>query len=195
MSQTTRVKLLSAAEKVLLREGVNMLTVRHIGEVSGLNPTLITYHFGSVARLLAELCELNMGAMREGWRALEDRTATDAMTVDEVLRLWLAPLLAPASSERSGRALVVLDEIASHGDEQLRANINNAMRDVAILVREILAPKLPHLDEAELGRRLRFIAGAALGPPPRGRIDGAWAPSAEEALNSICRFAAQALAA
>ncbi|BBC72453.1 conserved hypothetical protein [Altererythrobacter sp. B11] len=191
MSQPTRLRLLAAAEQVILREGVTALTVRRVGEVSGLNPTLVTYHFGSVAGLLGELCECNLGPMREAWAAL-DQPEAEEFDTDELLRIWLGPLLAPAAFDRQGRALVVLDEIAAHGAPEPREAVWGEMAGVATRVHRLLAPRLPWLAAEETAARLRYIAGAALGPPPR-RTQGADAAAQARELERLCRFAGAAL--
>lgn len=184
MSQPTSTRLLAAAEQVLLSVGVTGLTVRRVGEVSGLNPALITYHFGTMARLLDQLCEHNLVPMRAAWQGLDGSAWADP---HDLLRRWLGPLLAPAAFTPQGRALVVLDEIASHGEDALRDRLFAEMAGVARRVRLSLAPHLPHLGDAELAGRMRFIAGAALGPPPRSRAPAAAAGEAE--LDALCRFA------
>src|SRR5690606_7336781 len=87
--------------------------------------------------------------------------------LDEVLRLWLAPMLHPAAFTPTGRALAVLDEIAAHGELGLRTRVLGEMEAFSVRLRAVLAPLLPGLSEHELRARLRFIAGAVLGPPPR----------------------------
>lgn len=159
----TRVRLLEAAERILIEQGVHALTVRRIGDVSGLNCTLVTYHFGSVAGLLGELARCNLDPMLTDWDAL----ATCPATVDAVIDAWLRPLLRPAAFHPEGRALLVLDEVAAHGSGGLDQEVLSAMIAVSERVRHALAPLLPQLDEVTLRARLRFIAGAALGPPPR----------------------------
>lgn len=186
--QTTRLKLLAAAEQVILAEGLTALTVRRVGEVSGQNPTLITYHFGTMGKLLDELCELNLTPMLDVWVDMDGRATTDPRGL---LRSWLAPLLAPAAFVPHGRALVVLDEIASHGDEAMRNRLFTEMAGVAQRVRRSLAPHLPQLSDAELQARLRYIAGAALGPPPRSRSLESADRLAE--LDALARFAAAGL--
>lgn len=196
MPQPTSTKLLAAAEQVLLSAGVTGLTVRRVGEVSGLNPTLITYHFGTVAGLLDQLCEYNLAPMRAGWQGLDGGPAADPRAV---LRLWLAPLLAPAAFTPQGRALVVLDEIARHGEATLRERLFAEMAGVARRLRRSLAPHVTHLDDTELAARIRFIAGAALGPPPRSRapdsVGGVAGGNAggDAQLDALCRFAVSGL--
>lgn len=195
MQADTRTRLLEAAERVLIEEGVLALTMRRVGDVSGLNPTLITYHFGTVAMLLANLRDHNMGPMLEAWACLEDPIPTGADPLDTLLARWLAPLLAPACFTPSGRALVVLDEIAAHGEGETAAQLVDTMSAVAHRFANLLMPYLPDLSRIELRWRLRFLAGAALGPPPRTRLgpderDPGMGP---DALAALIRFARAAL--
>jgi hypothetical protein len=96
----------------------------------------------------------------------------------------------PAAFNPDGRALIVLDEIAAHGSDELSEEVLAAMIRISFTVKGALTPHLPHLDEATLQARLRFIAGAALGPPPR-------IPAAESAnwvdLTQLIDFAEAAL--
>jgi len=194
MSGTTRDKLLAAAEKLLIEEGVHALTVRRVGEVSGLNPTLITYHFGSVSGLLQDLLQCNLVPMLQAWEWLSSDEAAEA-DVTTVLTRWLAPLQSPAAFHPTGRALIVLDEIAAHGNRALSEDLVVRMTGIGIRVTGVLAPHLPHLTREELRERLRLIAGAALGPPPRARLTapGDTAAAHEESVRQLVRFASAAL--
>ena len=170
-SDPTRDRLLQAAERILLDHGASALTVRRIGAVAGLNGTLVTYHFGSMAQLEGELARRNLQPMETAWQQLE-QVPDD---IEAIVRAWLLPLLLPAAFHADGRALPVLDELAAHARKELREDMMRAMRAVAIRVTARLQPLLPDMTSATLAARLRFIAGAALGPPPRGQpsqIDG-----------------------
>ncbi len=192
MEDTTRNRLLQAAERILVEQAVQALTVRHVGKVAELNATLVTYHFGGVSQLLAELCECNLALLRQGWHALDRFAETPASGTEPVLNAWLAPLCAPAAFNPQGRALIVLDEIAAHGPSEVSARLMDEMVGVARRVQEALAPLLPHLTAVELRARLRFIAGAALGPPPRVPDGGAGHP-ALDSLRYLLPFAQAAL--
>jgi AcrR family transcriptional regulator len=169
MSEDTKTRLLEAAEKILILEGVHALTIRHVGTVSGLNSTLITYHFGGISGLLAELCRRNLEPIIAEWQPLGVAGAHED-TLGGVLGAWLGPLIRPAAFTPGGRALVVLDEIAAHGDDALSAELLTAMLAISDRVRAGLGPFLPHLSPEELRARVRFISAAALGPPPRARV-------------------------
>ncbi len=196
MSEETKTGLLEAAERILLEEGVHALTVRRVGAVSGLNGTLVTYYFGTVSGLLEELCRRNLEPMLLEWRSLGAKTSP-ALILRQILAAWLAPLIRPSAFVAGGRSIVVLDEIASHGDDSLRAQLLEAMVDVGSRVQIALHPLLPHLDPVELRARVRFISAAALGPPPRVHSLGDVTVEGQpiDGLNYLIAFAEGALLA
>lgn len=165
----TRIGLLEAAERIILEEGIQALTVRRVGAVSGLNPTLVTYHFGAMGNLLAELCRLNLEPMLADWEAVKARDAGFS-SLREVLEAWMTPLLRPAAFTSNGRAIIVLDEIAAHGDEDISHRLLAPMRDMSARVQSALRPYVSHLSQRELRARVRFLSAATLGPPPRARV-------------------------
>ncbi len=168
MSEDTRLRLLAAAEEILIKHGISALTVRRVGQVSGLNPTLITYHFKTMANLLSELLQANLAPMQVEWERLPN--LDEYRPVDDILEIWLKPLMRPAAYNPDGRALCVLDEIAAHGDNEMSQSILQEMRALSLRMEEILRPHIEGLPGRELRARLRFISGAVLGPPPRTPI-------------------------
>jgi AcrR family transcriptional regulator len=166
---STRECLLAAAEEIIVFRGVNALSVRKIGDAAGLNPTLVTYHFGSLFDLLDELCSLNLDPILGDWHQVDAHPA-GSRSLDEVLHSWLGPMLRPACFTPGGRAFVVLDELAAHGEAALKDRVLRAMEAFALRLRVVLGPLLPHLAEDVLRARLRFISGAAMGPPPRVHV-------------------------
>lgn len=195
MQGDTRSKLLQAAERILIEDGVRGLTTRRVGEVSGLNPTLITYHFGTVAALLGQLLDDNLAPMLRERNLIRDPVPDGEDALETKIRRWLAPLLAPAAYNPRGRMLVVLDEIAAHGEPDVSARLMNQMAELAQIVFLELQPLVPGLAPDELRARMRFVGGAALGPPPRSRLslDQDDPKMGEEALNTLARFARASL--
>ena len=182
----TRAKLLAAAEQILVLRGITGLSVRKVGDMAGLNPTLVTYHFGSLGRMLEELRDRNMAPILAAWEGLDQLDDLDA-----ILRGWIGPLLSPAAFTEGGRALVVIDEIAAHAEGDLGAGVLAAMLEFTRGLHALLVPHCPALGDAELRVRLRFISAAALGPPPRGR--GMAGVEVADELAYLVRFAHAAL--
>lgn len=167
-SSETRQRLLAAAEQILIDEGITGISVRKVGDLAGVNATLVTYHFKSIANLLEELCRLNLQPILDGWQVIDD-PEDGPQDLDGILRAWLEPMLNPAACGNAGRALVVLDEIAAHGDDDAKQTVLVAMTGFSQRLRQALLPLLPSLETEELRVRLRLISGAVLGPPPRSR--------------------------
>ncbi len=185
--------LLSAAERILLQKGVNALSVRKVGDAAGLNPALVTYHFKSILKLLDELCSLNLDPILAEWQSIGPGSKA-GIGLDDVLRAWLGPMLRPAAMTASGRALIVIDEIASHGEPALSDKVLGAMEEFSPRLRSAVAPFVQHLSAHELRARLRFISAAVLGPPPRnhvGQVRGE-GPALDD-LDHLLRFARAAL--
>ncbi len=159
---TTSERLLAAAERILVERGVTGLSVRKVGDLAGVNPTLVTYHFKTIENLLVELAHRNLDPILADWQAI-----APGMTLDEVLRTWLQPMQRVACFTPDGRALWVLDELAAHGEGVPRQLVTTAMLDFSTVLQAAVQPHCPNLGADELRARLRFIAGAALGPPPR----------------------------
>lgn len=189
----TQLALLAAAEKILVEKGVSALSVRRIGQAAQLHPALVSYHFGSLHGLLDELCTLNLDPILRGWRELELQDAS-FQNLDEILRLWLTPMLQPSFFTPHGRALVVLDEIAAHGDSELQAKLLNEMDRFTRRLCSIIYPLLPDLNPQARAARLRFISAATLGPPPRTKFvsDGSSDAPLDE-LSHLLAFAKAAL--
>lgn len=191
MQVDTRSRLLQAAERILIEDGVRGLTTRRVGDLAGLNPTLITYHFGTVAALLGQLLDDNLAPMLRDLARIGDPVPASEDMLDTKIRRWLAPFLAPAAYNPRGRMLVVLDEIAAHGEAEVSARLMTLMGEVADNVIAQLQPLLPDLAPEELRTRMRFIGGAALGPPPRSRLslDQDDPKMGDAALDALVRFA------
>jgi len=186
----TKSRLLAAAELIVVEKGITGLSVRKVGQKAGLNPALVTYHFGGIAGLLEELCTCNLDPLVAAWADLPGPDAD----LETLLRSWLAPLLAPAAFTPEGRALVVLDEIASHGDGALGPRVIEQMESFSHRLNAAFAQHCLHLDEIDLRRRLRFIAAAPLGPPPRGHRAPRLADGTTlDGLDELVQFAAAAL--
>ena len=186
----TRERLLAAAEQIVVMHGVTGLSVRKVGEQAGVNPTLVTYHFKTIENLLTKLAQQNLDPILAEW----DLIAV-GMDFHEILLRWLEPMSTAARFTDGGRALVVVDELAAHGEGAPRNLVLASMETFVLRLRESIAPHCPHLSAHELRARLRFISGAALGPPPR--THGAHSPPDRRALDDpayLIAFARAALA-
>lgn len=176
----TRTRLLRAAERLIITEGVTALTVRRIATEAESNSALIRYYFGTTDGLLAELARLNAAPMV----AEIERRLAHARTLDQILEAHLRPLWREAAFSPGERALVVLDEILRHGDAALRQRLFDWFAPPVAAATTALAACLPGLDPATIAWRLRFLSAAALDIPSRASsrvLTGAAADPAGEA--------------
>jgi AcrR family transcriptional regulator len=164
----TRTRLLRAAEWVIVHEGVHALTIRRVAAEAGANSALIGYHFGSVGGLLAELARLNAEPILTGQREGFERAVAGGGGLDDLLDAFLRPLWSGAALNPDERALVVVDEIVTRAEPQLREEVWAWFAETAGPFYGPLADLLPELGPDMLRWRLRFLSASALDLPPRG---------------------------
>jgi AcrR family transcriptional regulator len=183
----TRRRLLQASELLIVREGVHALTIRRIAAAANANSALIGYHFGGVAGLLSELARLNSQAiLAEQTRRFDEAQAEP--TVERLLEAFLRPLWREAALNPGERALVVVDEIVSRAEPELRRQVWAWFAEAARPFHAALLALLPELGAEALRLRLRFLSAAALDMPPRSSRS-ALAPPEDEAGGEAARFA------
>jgi AcrR family transcriptional regulator len=174
----TRLRLLKASELLIVREGVHALTIRRIAAAANANSALIGYHFGGVDGLLSELARLNGEAiLTEQARRFAEARARPS--VERLLEAFLRPLWREAALNPGERALVVVDEIVSRAEPELRRQVWTRFAEAAAPFHDALASLLPALAPDQLRWRLRFLSAAALDMPPRS-ARGALAPPEED---------------
>jgi len=165
MAQETRTRLLAAAERLIIDEGLNAISIRRIAAETGLNSALTRYYFGSVDGLLLQLAETNLRPMLAAWA----EPLAPGADVREVLRRYLAPMWLPACHCPGERALVLIDELVAHGDEALRDSMVAPLLGPFERTIAALAGHLPGLAHDDIAARLSFASAGALGMPPRSR--------------------------
>jgi AcrR family transcriptional regulator len=168
--ESSRTKLLRAAEQRIVKHGAHSLTIRLIEADAGVNSSLIGYYFGGVEGLLTELYQMNFDLMlAERTRLLAAAFAGGRTpSAEEILEAFLRSLWHEAAHCKGERALAVIHEIFSSAPEALRLLAHEAMRGAFKPVAEALKHSLPHLDEATLLWRLSCLSGAMVTITPRG---------------------------
>jgi AcrR family transcriptional regulator len=160
----TRDQLLAATEQIVLREGARAVSVRRIAAVSDMNSALISYHFGGLDPLLAQLLERNVDAicdsratMEQAARAIRGKTRRlEALIIAHLDPLWRTTAIWHPDAARA----VVREVMPMLKRPLLKrsvARINNSVEQSALLMSGLL----PHLTRNTLLVRLRLLAGAA----------------------------------
>lgn len=170
MSETGR-RLREAAEDLLLEKGQAETTLRDITERAGANVASVSYHFGSKDALFAEVFATVLNEATERQRSRFEALA-DAASLEEVVRVWLAPGL-PGVPQDTREAK--LWAIISRGMTERAPGLLQQTEAIGPLVEqhliERLAACLPHLSREELMLRhaatlaaTAALAGLDLGP-------------------------------
>lgn len=89
-SASTRERLLAAAERLLLTERYDEVSVRGICAAAGANPAAVHYHFGSKEALVAELIEDRLGAL---WDSRLTMLAAQRAAVTDVVDAVIEPFV------------------------------------------------------------------------------------------------------
>ena len=167
-SLSTPERLLAAAERIVVHEGVHALTVRGIADAAGVNSALVRYHFGDVDGLLRDL------ALRNAARIADARTGMlDALERERkaafpaVVDALVVPLFASAAMTPGFRAIVVLDEMFSRAADSIHEQIWSLFAEGVDRVTRMLSACQPEVDAVALAWRIRFVTAAALDIPPR----------------------------
>ncbi|GGN86876.1 TetR/AcrR family transcriptional regulator [Nocardia rhizosphaerihabitans] len=83
---TTRERLLTAAESLLLETGYERVSIRAVCAAAEVNPAAVHYHFGSKEALVAALLQSRLGPLWESsMEGLEGRGASVAECVSGVI--------------------------------------------------------------------------------------------------------------
>ncbi|WP_433635211.1 TetR family transcriptional regulator [Nocardia sp. CA-120079] len=91
LSTGTRVRLLAAAERLLLTERYDDVSVRAICAEAGANPAAVHYHFGSKDALVAALLEDRLGPL---WADRLSAVTAGRVPVADVVDAVLEPFVA-----------------------------------------------------------------------------------------------------
>jgi AcrR family transcriptional regulator len=86
----TRARLLAAAERLLLTEGYDDVSVRRICAEAGANPAAVHYHFGSKEALVAALLQERLGSL---WEDKLSRLTAAHSSVVEIIDVVIEPFV------------------------------------------------------------------------------------------------------
>ena len=187
---TARADILAAARRHFLAEGYHRVTLRTIAAEAGVDPALISYHFGSKRGLLGEAmalavnpAELMAREMAGPLNNLPERLLTTVLTVWDdpetsgSLRTFIEGVVGDPEVGRVFRELVeheMLSRIADRiggSDARRRAAVAASHIAGLVMARYILQLEpFASMPRAEVVRRMApGLRTALMGPPPRPR--------------------------
>ena len=146
----TASEILDATQKLLLERGESKTTLRAITELADANVAAVNYHFGSRDELIrqAYLSALTEVTASQGARI---QSLDEKADLEELVNIWLGPLLEPKSVSKRERDLWNLLQRGSvENVPQLQALMPSMQEMELSPLIALLGKKLPHLDRSEI---------------------------------------------
>lgn len=151
---------MTAAENVVVDQGVSGLTVRAVAAAAGVRPGLIHYYFESIDALKLEVLE----RAATSWRIRNDETLVAAKSLRDLWLRWRESMLA-ADEHRAFKLYVEMAAFAATDEDFRRSSIaptyEHLHRMLGVLAAEVAAPvpsNGPTLDRAALNVLLSALA-------------------------------------
>ncbi|MEY9892824.1 AcrR family transcriptional regulator [Catenulispora sp. MAP5-51] len=156
--QRTREGLLSAALELIAQKGLEGVTLREITDRAGANVAAVSYHFGSLRKLLDAAIE---HALERYLDAQIDAVASlgESSTVEQLASAFARPMVRALAS--GGRELAVMRTVARVGIDppagwdRLTGKFERSRHDAV----RVLTANVPGVGESELAFRTRCAAG------------------------------------
>lgn len=160
--ESTQVRLLDAAERLIGERGVDAVSLRAINGEAGSNVAAVHYHYGSKEALVRAVLDRRMSVLAEqraaGLDALEADPGPWARAVAAVFVGPLVDLAADADGVHYVRFLAALDRAEGPWLHVL----DDAFAPQAARINPLLARALPRLDADRRVRRLDVASGTML---------------------------------
>lgn len=197
-AETTRVRLLDAAEALFADNGYNAVSMRDIARHAKVNLAAAGYHFGSKENLFTESLMRQMRPLNERRLAalekLELRTRAPALA--EVLDTFARVMIEQAvSDQESGRRLHrALSRIFAESDEIAHAVFRKEMLPAAMRFLAAIRRACPELPVPLAGMGLALYAGCVIHTlrwavsPPFPELRGDVKPDVETLMTSLVAF-------
>jgi AcrR family transcriptional regulator len=158
----TRDRILDSAEALFAERGFNRASVRAITEGAGANLAAVNYNFGSKMDLIRAVLERRVGPLNaERLRRLDERTATGACSLEEVVDAFIGPALSSLQGASDRATLARLLGMAfAQPSEELRDILLEQFGPVIDRFVAALVRVLPDLTRQQVYWRFHFMIGA-----------------------------------
>jgi AcrR family transcriptional regulator len=188
MAMNTASEILDATQKLLLERGESKTTLRAITELADANVAAVNYHFGSRDELIrqAYLSALTEVTTSQGARI---QSLDEKADLEELVNIWLGPLLEPKSVSKRERDLWALLQRGSVENAPQLQELMPSMQEMELSpLIAFLGKKLPHLDRSEIVFRHNAIL-LGLGGLLRGSMGASSVkPSAASTKSFVSRW-------
>jgi AcrR family transcriptional regulator len=188
MAMNTASEILVATQKLLLERGESKTTLRAITELADANVAAVNYHFGSRDELIrqAYLSALTEVTTSQGARI---QSLDEKADLEELVNIWLGPLLEPKSVSKRERDLWTLLQRGSVENVPQLQELMPSMQEMELSpLIAFLGKKLPHLDRSEIVFRHNAIL-LGLGGLLRGSMGSSTSkPNAASTKSFVSRW-------
>jgi AcrR family transcriptional regulator len=205
-AQTTKNRILDAAEELFAKHGYDGTSLRGVTGAAEVNLAAVHYHFGGKLNLFQAVFERRVGGINEERLRLLDeieaRATSEPVPLEEVLEAFFGPALHMAMEGDPGhmRFMQIVGRANSATGEHLAA-IKEVFQEIHDRFIPVFRRSLPELGMKDLFWRMHFLIGSmclVMADPHRidhvsGGLCASHAP--EETLRQLIAFAVGALRA
>ncbi|MCK5236145.1 MAG: TetR family transcriptional regulator [Deltaproteobacteria bacterium] len=176
---STKDRILDAAESIFAEKGFKGSSVRAITEKAGVNIAAVNYHFSSKTGLLEAICDRRLIPLNKlrserikGILSEAEKSKTTPRT-KEVLRAFIEPTMKLKETEPGAKDFIAfIGRAFNDPDGTARDVFLKFMKPMAELLYRALSAALPDMPKELLFWRLQFAMGA-FGHTMQGDMTGA----------------------
>ncbi|MBF0376700.1 MAG: TetR/AcrR family transcriptional regulator [Desulfamplus sp.] len=163
----TKIKILDAAEKLIIELGTEKASLRKITEAAGVNIAAINYHFGSKNNMLSALMARFLNPLVEdllnGLENLMVSSAPALPNLEDIVRSHLLPMLNFSINHPDYEKMFSRLHV-SYDDENIFKNqIKRITEKTTKYYGECLVKVLPHIPEKTVLKKLAIFKNMATG--------------------------------
>ena len=193
----SRTRVLDAAEQLLGDLGLAATSVRAITSAAGVNPSAITYHFGSKNGLVEAVYTRRFESIDRLRLQMLDRCEklheAGILPLEQVVEAFLAPLL------KIGGCRTIIGRMYTEPGSILPPSVVNRMNEIETRFAAALSRALPERNSTDLGWGMVFLTGMVArttlssGPGATLSIAAAARGGMEAIVRRMVRFACAGL--
>ncbi len=164
--ENTKVKILTAAEKLFARKGYHNTSLRDITSDAQVNIAAVNYHFGSKEKLFEKLLKTRLDPINKIRMALLEQIIEKAdknnslPDLRKILNSFFNPVMNRMEKEKNSRQfIVILGAILHHPDLKLKKIFIKITRPVAESYFKCICRALPEIDPEIILIRVQFALG------------------------------------
>lgn len=165
---STKDRILAAAEELFARTGVARTSLRAITALARVNLAAVNYHFGSKDGLVEEVYRRRLEPLNRARLANLDRLEKRARPpkLESILRAFMAPVASLARDPAQGGPTVMrlLGQTHAEAEAPFKAWFAGEYRRVLERYHAALCKALPELPPEDVRWRLQFLVGALTYP-------------------------------